>query len=69
MRGIDICAGVDQLPLFPHNRGWEIQPNSRGLYTRESLAKWDLSQNKLELQNGLEVAGKRGRIDSGCQGV
>ena len=28
-----ICARVDQLPLFPYNRGWETQPNSRGLYT------------------------------------
>ena len=22
-----------KLPLFPYNRGWENQPNSRGLYT------------------------------------
>ena len=22
-----------KLPLFPYNRGWETQPNSRGLYT------------------------------------
>ena len=30
-----ICARVDQLPLFSYNRGWETQPNSRGLYTHE----------------------------------
>ena len=22
-----------KLPLFPYSRGWETQPNSRGLYT------------------------------------
>ena len=26
------CARVDQLPLFPYNRGWETQPNSVGVY-------------------------------------
>ena len=25
--------GSIQLPLFPYNRGWENQPNGRGLYT------------------------------------
>ena len=24
-----MCDRVDQLPLFPYNRGWETQPNSR----------------------------------------
>ena len=35
------CARVDQLPLFPYNRGWETQPNSRGLHThyKDSLLK------------------------------
>ena len=30
-----------KLPLFPYNRGWETQPNSRGLYThyKDSLLK------------------------------
>ena len=28
-----MCNRVDQLPLFPYNRGWETQPNSRGLNT------------------------------------
>ena len=27
-----MCARVDQLPLFPYNRGWETQPNSVGVY-------------------------------------
>ena len=27
-----ICARVDQLPLFPYNRGWETQPKSVGVY-------------------------------------
>ena len=27
-----MCDRVDQLPLFPYNRGWETQPNSVGLY-------------------------------------
>ena len=35
---VEICGWiwrnrVDQLPIFPYNRGWETQPNSRGLYT------------------------------------
>ena len=28
-----ICAIGSKLPVFPYNRGWETQPNSRGLYT------------------------------------
>ncbi len=37
----NMCDRVDQLPLFPYNRGWETQPNSRGLYThyKDSLLK------------------------------
>ena len=27
-----ICARVDQLSLFPYNRGWETQPNHIGVY-------------------------------------
>ena len=26
-----------KLPLFPYGRGWETQPNSRGLYTHEIM--------------------------------
>ena len=26
----EMCDRVDQLTLFPYNRGWETQPNSRG---------------------------------------
>ena len=25
--GQHLCDRVDQLPLFPYNRGWETQPN------------------------------------------
>ena len=32
-RQVHMCDRVDRLPLFPYNRGWETQPNSRGLYT------------------------------------
>ena len=30
-----------KVPLFPYNRGWETQPNNRGLYThyKDSLLK------------------------------
>ncbi len=28
---IQMFDRVDQLPLFPYNRGWETQPTSRGL--------------------------------------
>ena len=32
-----------KVPLFPYNRGWENQPNSRGLYThyKDSYKRWD----------------------------
>ena len=35
------CARVDHLPVFPYNRGWANQPNTRGLYThyKDSLLK------------------------------
>ena len=31
IHSIYMCDRVDQLPLFPYTRGWETQPNSRGL--------------------------------------
>ena len=36
-----ICARVDQLPLFPYNRGWSSTQVRRGLYThyKDSLLK------------------------------
>ncbi len=32
-----------KLPLFPDNRGWETQPNSRDLYThyKDSYERWE----------------------------
>ena len=43
-----MCAIGSKLPLFPYNRGWETQPNSRGLYThyRDSLLLDDHPQYK-----------------------
>ena len=38
----DMCQGLkSKLQLFPYNRGWETQPNSRGLYThyKDSVIK------------------------------
>ena len=29
---VHLCDRVDQLPLFPYNRGWETQPKSVGVY-------------------------------------
>ena len=39
-----MCDRVDQLPLFPYNRGWEKQPKSVGVYipiVRIPIKMWD----------------------------
>ena len=48
----EICARVDQLPLFPYNRGWETQPKSVGVYR----APW----NKDSRHYRLEVSHPQG---------
>ena len=64
---VAICARVDQLPLFPYNRGWENQPNGRGLYThyKDSVIKGGMTiSNTRSLDPGSYVFGYYPEADS-----
>ena len=61
MQNIESYVPGSKLPLFPYNRGWETQRNSRGLYIhyKDSVIKGGRSP----------IPKKRDNLDHGIYGI